>query len=72
MKPAMTQNALTEEYLHALKKEEDKWNIHLSDGKCKTFDEYQKIVGTIKGIRISKLCLHDTIKMYLSAENIDV
>jgi len=71
MTPAMTQSALTEEYLHKLDEEQEILTNYLVAGKCKTFDEYRNFVGQIKGIELSRRRLHDTIRMYMSAENID-
>lgn len=71
MPPAMTDNPLTEEYLHRLHEDEQRLVEFLADGKAKDYAKYKEVVGQIKGIRDSKRQLHDTIKMYMSAENID-
>jgi len=49
-------------------------NLHkqyLSDGKCKSYDEYKKYCGMIKGLNESLDAMDESIKVYLSDDEDD-
>lgn len=68
----MPNTGLTDEYIHQLKEEIQGRSTYIADGKCVDLAEYKKNVGYIQGLRAAEQLLHETIKMYMSAEDNDV
>lgn len=60
---------LTDEYLYSLQNEVKSRTEFLSQGKADSFETYRRVCGEIKGLELAERILHDTIKMYLSAED---
>jgi hypothetical protein len=67
----MPNTGLTDEYVHRLKREIEGRSDYIAAGKCLDFSEYKKNVGHIQGLQAAEQLLHDTIKMYMSAEDYD-
>lgn len=65
----MPDTGLTEEYLHQLRKDRDKYAAKLTNGHAKTFDQYKEQVGYLNGLQRAESILHDVLKMYTQMQD---
>ena len=68
----MPNTGLTDEYIHKMHEEIAGRSEFIAAGKCADFPDYKKNVGYIQGVKAAEQLLHETIKMYMSAEDDDV
>ena len=64
-------SGVTEDYLSEIDNEIQIQSSKLLSGHCATFDEYKHISGIIRGLRVSKEILQDTVAKALAPETLE-